>query len=209
MRFPCETIVKNYLTAYRRGLIKQLSRDGWTQQKIAESLNITQAAVSEHMKKDHRKYGDDAFNLIVHGAIDASLPRLERDVAQVTDVMSVVCTACKAARMPSKKFCTMHMNEIPALASEPCKICSKYVDAPLLTQGSEEQEIINALIEGYKKIRHDQKFINIIPEVQSNLVLGFKSETKNGINDYAGFPGRIIKTEGEARVVDSPAFGAS
>nr|MDO8118605.1 thiamine-phosphate synthase family protein [Candidatus Sigynarchaeota archaeon] len=136
-------------------------------------------------------------------------PRLERDVAQVTDVMAVVCTKCKSARMPGEKFCSMHVNEIPVLAFGSCAICSKYVDASSLNQGSEEQEIINALIEGYNKIRHDQKFINLIPEVQSNLVLGFKSETKNGINDYAGFPGRIIKTEGEARVVDSPAFGAS
>ncbi len=201
--------MKNFLTAYRRGLIKRLSDAGWTQQKIAESLNITQAAVSEHMKRDHRKYGDDAFNRIVQQTIDASLPKLERDVVRVSEVMDDVCTACKTARMPGDKFCTMHMAEISSLATESCKICSKYVDPALLKRGSDELEVVKELLDGYETIRYNRKYIDLIPEVQSNLVCGFKNERKNEVHDYAGFPGRIIKTEGEARVIDSPAFGGS
>ena len=77
----------------------------------------------------------------------------------------------------------MHKDEIPELKALECEICSKYIDKEKFSYEGEKNKIIRELIEGFNKIRYNKKFTSLIPQVQSNLVLGFKDPKKNTYKD--------------------------
>ncbi|MHA1371974.1 MAG: thiamine-phosphate synthase family protein, partial [Promethearchaeota archaeon] len=88
-------------------------------------------------------------------------------------------------------------------------ICSKYLDINTFEGERERIEILEKLVKAFDQLRYNTRFVSVIPEVQSNLILGLSNPDLNSPNDYAAFPGRIIKHENEARITASPAFGAS
>jgi len=207
LRFPCETVVKNFLTSYRHSLIKALAATGWTQQKIAESLSLTQAAVSNYLKKDLAIAEEDKND--IEPLVRQSLAAFQKGDPQLNIIMDAVCKSCKIARSRGEKLCELHMAEIPVLRDEKCMLCSKYLDKAMIQASSESREILEELAENFNRIKENKKYASIIPEVQSNLVLGSKDPGKNSIEDYAGFPGRIIHHGTEAKITGYPAFGAS
>lgn len=190
-------------------LIKQLASRGWTQQKIAETLSLTQAAVSNYLKKDI-DVPDDDFLKIVEPLVLQSVAAFHKDTTRLDAIMSAVCRTCKQERGPGGRFCTIHGTEIQELGEERCSICSMYLDKTLLKMDEERILIFDELLEEYNRIRNNKAYIALIPEVQSNLVMGLKNPEKNGIDDYAGFPGRIFKyDETEAKIAGYPSFGVS
>lgn len=207
MRFACETVVKNFLTSYRHTLIHALKKEGWTQQKIADTLNFTQAAVSNYLNKDIDPL-DPNFELI-DGLVENTLESVMQPGMHVSSIMGTICRACKLQRITGKDFCKQHMKEFPVLEKESCAICSKYLDQKLFETEKEKSEIIKELVENFNRIRYNKQFISLIPEVQSNLVLGMKDLADNDQMNYAAFPGRIIKMESEARISGMPRFGVS
>jgi predicted fused transcriptional regulator/phosphomethylpyrimidine kinase/predicted transcriptional regulator len=195
------------LTSYRHALIKALAGLGWTQQKIAETLFLTQAAVSTYLKKDYKPEGldRDAINDLVNQSVSI----LQKDPAGTSSAMDLVCRACKMARSPGASMCTAHVSEIPVLGEQGCTICTKYLNPTIMVMEDERRAIIDELLENFHRIANNKRYVSLIPEVQSNLVLGFVDPERNGLDDYAGFPGRIIKHESEALITGTPAFGAS
>jgi hypothetical protein len=209
MRFACETVVKDFLVAFRHRLIKALVAGGWTQQHIAATLGITQAAVSTYLKKEL-----DAAVLAISPSIDDIVSEVVHvldsgEESMLPSAMDVVCRACKAARMPGQIFCTNHSSAIPALKQASCDICSRYLAADAFPLNDERGRIVEDLLAAFNRLRFNQGFIELIPEVQSNLVLGYTDPSRNSILDYAAFPGRIIKVGQEAVVAGTPSFGAS
>ncbi len=207
MRFPCETVVKNFLTSYRHALIKALAGLGWTQQRIADAMFLTQAAVSTYLKKEYEPEGVDpgAINALVNQSVSI----MQKEPASTSIVMDLVCRNCKMARAPGATFCKAHITEIPELGKEGCNICTKYLNNTVLIAEDERRGIIEELLDNFRRIAINKRYALLIPEVQSNLVLGFKDPGRNDLDDYAGFPGRITKHENEARITGVPAFGAS
>lgn len=55
MRPYCEAVVKHLLPAIRSALAKELLEAGMTQEKIAETLHISQPAVSHYVRKARGK----------------------------------------------------------------------------------------------------------------------------------------------------------
>jgi predicted fused transcriptional regulator/phosphomethylpyrimidine kinase/predicted transcriptional regulator len=206
-RFPCETVVKNFLTSYRHALIKALSGLGWTQQKIAEAMFLTQAAVSNYLKKEYKPEGLDLD--AINDLVNPSVSILQKDPTGPNSVMDIVCRACKMARSPGASLCSAHVSEIPVLGEQGCKICTKYLNPANMVMEDERRAIIDELLENFHRIANNKRYVSLIPEVQSNLVLGLVDPGRNDLDDYAGFPGRIIKHETEARITGVPAFGAS
>jgi len=208
MRFACESVVRTFLTSYRQLLIRQLADRGWTQQRIAESLNLTQAAVSNYLKKQVEIQDEDLR--IIEPLVQQSVAEIEKDTTKLDVIMGAVCRTCKQERGPGGRFCMIHGGEIVALQEGHCAICSMYLDKNLLQMDSERRMIFDELLEAYNRIRNNKSYVALIPEVQSNLVMGLSAPEKNEIDDYAGFPGRIIKfDETEAKISGYPSFGAS
>ncbi|MFX0099193.1 MAG: thiamine-phosphate synthase family protein [Candidatus Hodarchaeota archaeon] len=207
MRFACETVVKSFLTTYRHNLIHSLKKEGWTQQKIADKLSFTQAAVSNYLNK---KIDESATNFyLACDLVDRTLESVKQPEMNLSSIMGEICHTCKLQRVPRKDFCKQHVKDFSILADESCQICSKYLNQDIFEVEDEKSGIIKDLIDNFNRIRFNKKFISLIPEVQSNLVLGMKDPTKNAQVDYAAFPGRIIKVEGEAKISGMPKFGVS
>ncbi len=74
MRFYCEVFARYALPAIRALLAIELSERGFTQEMIAEKLDLTQAAVSQYLR-----------NVRGRGAIDISDERLLADIARLAD----------------------------------------------------------------------------------------------------------------------------
>ncbi|MHA1791399.1 MAG: thiamine-phosphate synthase family protein [Promethearchaeota archaeon] len=207
MRFPCESVVKTFITTYRHRMIKTLKEFGWTQQKIANKLSLTQAGVSNYLNKEEDLDNVKSFN--IDALVEETINLINQPGNHLDVIMEIVCKQCKQYRFPSEILCEMHKDEIPELKALECEICSKYIDKEKFSYEGEKNKIIRELIEGFNKIRYNKKFTSLIPQVQSNLVLGFKDPKKNTYKDYAAFPGRIVKVNDEARVTSVPEFGSS
>ena len=62
MEFPCETIVRDILPSFKAFIVKELyQKYNFTQSKIANVLQITQASVSYYL---HGERGKDVLDLI-------------------------------------------------------------------------------------------------------------------------------------------------
>ncbi|MEX2684790.1 MAG: thiamine-phosphate synthase family protein [Candidatus Sigynarchaeota archaeon] len=195
------------MTSYRHALIKALAGLGWTQQRIASALFLTQAAVSAYLKKE---YNPESFDPdAIHTLVKHSVSIMQKDPASTSGVMDLVCRACKVSRASGANLCRAHVAEIPGLGNEGCNICTKYLNQGILILEDERRAIIEELLDNFRRISNNKRYVSLIPEVQTNLVLGFNDPGRNDIDDYASFPGRIIKHENEARITGAPAFGAS
>ncbi len=195
------------MTSYRHALIKALAGLGWTQQKIAETLFLTQAAVSTYLKKEYKP--EDPDRDVVNDLVNQSVSILHKDPTGTSDAMDLVCRACKVARSPGASMCEAHISEIPVLGEQGCTICTKYLNPAIMVLEDERRAIIDELLENFRRIAKNKRYVSLIPEVQSNLVLGLVDPGRNGLDNYAGFPGRISKYESEARIAGTPVFGGS
>ena len=210
MRFACETVVKSYLTAFRYYFIKNLKEGGKTQQEIANILGLTQAAISNYLKKDEIQGPLDSS--ILNDIASKSIEILETNEGNNLAVMDMVCRFCKQERQESHSFCDIHKNEEKELKENNCLICSKYLNEEEINKNpfiSPSQEILQELQDSIELLQDIPRFPSIIPQVQSNLVLGFENPKKNTIKDDAAFPGRIINMEGNVLAIGKPGFGAS
>lgn len=207
MRFPCETVVQEFLTHFRHDLIHELNEQGWKQKKIALVMHMTQASISKHLKERtfHPIQDDPAYGSLLKRTTSI----IEKPSFDLVAAMDGACRFCKEHRFPGNLFCRMHVEEIPELGTRDCRICSKYLDETLLSQGHEASKILIALVEGFEQVSKIPNLASILPEVQSNIVLGFKDQAKNSINDYAGFPGRLITIDDRVAVAGPPVFGVS
>ncbi|NMC06008.1 MAG: hypothetical protein GYA24_12405 [Candidatus Lokiarchaeota archaeon] len=187
-------------------MIKTLAGLGWTQQKIAETMFLTQAAVSTYLKRENTA---NAADNLIQDLVARSVSIMEKDPRDTMTVMDIVCQACKVARSPGAGLCVEHVSEVPVLGVRGCTICTKYLDKAVLSMESDRRAIVQELLDSFHRMQYNKRYVSIIPEVQSNIVLGFVNPDRNDINDYAGFPGRIIKHEGEARITGAPTFGGS
>ena len=93
--FPCEEIVRKYLPAMRASIAKKLYKKGFTQEKIAEELGLTQAAVSKYLSG---QYGDNVRRVEKEAAVDkASQEIAEKIVAgnwNYKQTNRAICSTC-------------------------------------------------------------------------------------------------------------------
>lgn len=206
MRFACESVVKQFLTTYRHALITTLKEGGKTQQQIADMLCLTQAAVSNYLKRDAEGEGIPGMDRVIEDLAGRSAEMIEE--AGIVPVMDMVCHACKVHRFPDQPLCARHVAEIPSLEAGGCAICSKYLDPSVVAAADERGSILHELIVAARHACALPGFPALVPEVQSNIVLGTATPGKDA-SDYAAFTGRIARVGGIARPAGAPAFGAS
>ncbi|MEM3714454.1 MAG: bifunctional hydroxymethylpyrimidine kinase/phosphomethylpyrimidine kinase [Thermoprotei archaeon] len=74
---------------------------------------------------------------------------------------------------------------------------------------AEKYRIIEQLKNAIMMLENDEKVANLIPEVQTNLVMALPYPYAKSISDVAGIPGRIVRIGNRVKASAPPEFGAS
>ncbi len=193
MKFPCELVVKYFLPAVRYRISKQMS-ESFNQEEIAEKLGVTQSLISLYLSN----------KINVNDEISKRLEDFDvelENLPQTSDIEFIisVCRLCKALRSDDV-ICNLHKEIDQSLLA--CNICSRQEDLEL-----DRIHVLDNLKKAFTILRRTDNMVNLVPEVFINLVMAVPNP--KSIFDVAGFPGRIVKSGNEIKIVEEPKFGAS
>jgi len=123
LRLPCEVAVRSLVPAMRASIAKELAdRYLMKQSQIAESLNITQAAVSYYT----REIRGAAVNIDKVDEVRQATKDIATALASghwsTPDLMLRFCKACSAARATGL-ICQLHKEMEPFITLRDCKLC--------------------------------------------------------------------------------------
>ncbi len=202
VRPPCELVQREFLPALRAHLALNLSERGLAQSQIAESLEITQAAVSKYLNK--KTDASDSLGEIA--ALSDRLASMIVDERTTSDqLVKAICSECMLLRIGSG-ICQLHQEKIYSLKAVNCQICTDLLggsNAEFQTRA----EILSDMQSALQLIERSPCFASLIPQVRANLVAC--DEDAKRVNQVAGVPGRITTIQGRARALLGPQFGAS
>jgi len=202
MRPPCELVQREYLPLLRSVLAKKLNKEGKSQIQIAESMGITQAAVSKYLKQPSEKNPlRDAVNEVATRMASEIISGTSRSDVLVREI----CSTCMGLRIGSE-ICTMHRENITSLAEVDCDICSELLGGTNLYL-STRTETLSDLREALRLLSDSSVFGSLVPQVRANIVAC--DTNAKSVSDVIGVPGRITLVEGRARSLIGPRFGAS
>ena len=197
MRPPCEIMVNQLLPALRALISYHLAEDyGFTQIQIAKVLGITQASVSRGLKQLGRF--ESYFSPGVKKAAKEFAETLAQERQSLDENIKQLCVFCQNQKIGGL-LCRLHRSENPEL--ETCELCIRGVTANLRTN------ILENLLHGMDILRESTTFYQVIPQVQSQLVMSLP-EAAN-LDEVAGFPSRIGVRNSQAHTFTGPEFGAS
>lgn len=183
MRFREEEVVERLLPAIRFLLVGELQKRGWNQTRIAESLDLSQAAISKYLRKQFRP--DPGF---------LSHPEVRKAVGEVARGMAG--GALGALEALDRFEALIHRLEAQgALPASPHP------------EALEEERVLNSLRRGARLLEREPSVVPLLPHVGSNLAMALPGA--RGRAEVAAFPGRITEVRGVARAPGGPEFGAS
>jgi hypothetical protein len=172
------------------------------QQRIAELVGLSQAAVSKYQGG---KVATDAAILR-----DARARAVTREVAD--GLAGATLGAFEAlARMEALiqgwenrgRVCALHEHDMPALRGLGCDLCVLGGESRIL----EEQEVLDNLRLAVRALEQREGFASLLPNVGSNLVMARRNA--QDVLDVAAVPGRMYEVKGAVKVPGQPEFGAS
>lgn len=201
MRPPCEIIVKMYLPRLRRLVAQELiERYKLTQEEAAQTLGLTQAAISKYVSDTKFRENDASFEDIAKN--------LARSIVlsniSAKDVVLELCKSCFALREGSF-ICREHKRILPQIGDE-CTICTEIRTVDSM-QVSERTNVLSNLDRALNLLENSENFSVLMPELRVNLAMGI-SDAKD-VSDIAGIPGRIVLVRGQPKAVERPAFNVS
>ncbi len=201
---PCEMMSKTFLPSIRGMVVHRLRKQGIGQPTIAKLIGVTQAAVSQILRKDESKFVEALIEMglgeeEIHLLVDTLCSELTHNPARATGVLYGFWRGL----LSEGRLCAHHRRLHPQL--EECDICmnpsyEKSMDA-------ERLEVLRQLDICVKKLTTSRNFASLIPEVGVNIV--YCVSNPQTINDVAGVAGRIVAAGNEVKSVGRPAFGAS
>lgn len=123
LRLPCEVAVRSLVPAMRASIAKELAdRYFMKQSEIAESLNITQAVVSDYTREIRGAAVDiDKVDEVRQATKDIAAA-LANGHRSTPDLMLRFCKACSAAR-ETGLICQLHKEMEPSITLRDCKLC--------------------------------------------------------------------------------------
>ncbi len=197
MRPPCEIMANQLLPALRALISQHLSTEfGFTQNQIAKALGVTQASVSRGIKQIDRF--EQYYTPDVRKAARDFAEKLSKGRQPLNGSIEQLCIFCQSQKIGGL-LCRLHRIENPEL--ETCEVCIRGV-AP-----DPRSEILENLLQAMEILRASSTFPNIIPQVQSQLVMSLPDAVT--VDDIAGFPSRISIHKNRAHTFTGPEFGAS
>ncbi|MEM4204759.1 MAG: thiamine-phosphate synthase family protein [Candidatus Methanomethylicaceae archaeon] len=191
-------MVKEFIPTLRALIAKKLYLEGWTQQKIADVLGITQVAVAKYIAAEIKsetwivELSERILSIILKG--------VNRE-----GIIAEVCRACLLARNHGP-ICEIHRKALTQL-SEECAICPEVIKNLCgITEDRIESlrqysAALNTLI---KSVRNAHLWI---PEVRTNLV--FSPTQPSSVSEIIGIPGRISEYKGKIITTSIPLYGGS
>lgn len=203
MKPPCEVAIKELLPLVRALVAKELKARGFSQAKIAETIGVTQPAVSGYLKlKVEREplYSEEIVTLstwLASGLASNALPSSE--------AVKAICTLCTNLKCQGS-VCITHKRKVPSLQAEGCDVCIQLYSKGL-PAADRKQVALSNLRAAVNLIQASKEFGALMPEVLVNVVEA-APEAKS-VRDVAGIPGRIAKVGGAPRAFMQPEFGAS
>ena len=201
MKPPCELVQKDYLFQVRARLARELNSRGCSQTFIADTMHITQPAVSKYLSESTTSHDD----LLVDNLVIDIADMIQSGDADDAKLIKKVCEACMLSRIGGE-ICEKHRKAVPSLKTLECDICSE------LLSGQEEEftgraNLLSSMIKAIHLLERSRTFAKLIPQVRANLVTC--NNAAKSTSDVLAIPGRITTVEGYARALMSPRFGTS
>ena len=197
MRPPCEIMVVQLLPAFRALVSHHLMEDyGFTQNQVAEALGVTQASVSRSRTQLERF--KKHYTPRIRRAAKALSEQLAQGTISLEESIAILCSFCQNEKIGGV-LCQLHREENPDLAT--CQVCGEEVTPKFRIR------VLNSLTRGVRLLYESTEFIQLIPQVQSQLVMSVPEACD--IDDVAGFPSRIGILGSKAHTYTGPEFGAS
>jgi len=201
---PCEMLSKTFLPAIRGVVIHRLRRQGIGQPTIAKLVGVTQAAVSQTLRKEESKFVEALSKMgLEEGEIYLLVDTLCGELVQNPVRATGVLYGFWHGLLSEGRLCAYHRQLYPVL--EECDICMN----PSYEKSLDEERlmVLRTLDMCVKRLTASRSFAALIPEVGVNIV--YCISNPQTINDVAGVAGRIVAAGKEVKSVGRPAFGGS
>jgi len=202
MKFVEEVVVDEFLPTFRSMLAEALRGRGLTQHEVAETLGISQSAVS--------KYAHGEVSRRAEILDDERVRELVEDVAEglatgdMTRVQALVEAEVLIRRLEEGDLLArLHEEAMPELSAHDGYVRIHDPDSDLREREAVRSSVRRAL----RRLTNASGFAGLIPNVGSNLVACLPDAT--AVDDVAGVPGRIFDVKGRATVPGDPEFGVS
>ena len=195
-------MVQEFLPATRQLVARQLSAQGFSQNKISAMLGITQASVSLYMSSGSAKAYSTLNQLgVSHEEADTYAALLAEDSKRnAVDAVSTL-TKIWISLLGRGSACARHRSQYPSLAN--CDVCIKEYG-----QGkSGSSEIVSDVADAVRILESSTSFAEVMPEVSVNVACVAGDATSP--SEVVAVPGRIVKVKGKARAMLPPEPGAS
>lgn len=202
LQFPSEIIVERFIPTTRAMLAAELDARGWTQQRIADQLGVTQAAVSKYISGDaaiEQRFRDD--------------PRMKETVERIAEGFASETIdeyeALGEFLLLIHEFedrgpiCEIHEEEMPALQGLGCDLCVRGFDTDVI----EERKVLTSVRKAARMLADTPGIVEYIPNVGTNIGMALPDAADE--RDVAAIPGRIHAMRGRVNIPSNPEFGAS
>jgi len=202
MHFIEEVVVDEFLPTFRSMLAEALRERGLTQHEVAESLGISQSAVSKYahgeVERNERVLADERVEQLVERIADGLA------TGEMTQVQALVEAEVFVRRLErGDLLAELHEAEMPELAGRSGTFDVHDPDSELRT----EEQVLASVRAGLRVLENTRGIADLVPNVGSNLV-ECTPEARD-IDDVAGVPGRLFDVKDRLAVPGDPEFGAS
>ena len=202
MKFVEEVVVEEFLPTLRSMLAEALRDRGLTQHEVAETLGISQSAVSKYAHGDVSRRAEVLE--------DERVRELVAEVAEglatgdMTRVQALIEAEVLIRRLEEGDvLARLHEAAMPELSTHDGYVRIHDPDSDL----RESEAVRSSLRRALRRLTNASGFAGLIPNVGSNLVACLPDAT--AVDDVAGVPGRIFDVKGQATVPGDPEFGVS
>ncbi|MBB6647522.1 thiamine-phosphate synthase family protein [Halobellus ruber] len=202
MKFVEEVVVEEFLPTFRSMLAEALRKRGLTQHEVAETLGISQSAVS--------KYAHGEVSRRTEILEDERVRELVEEVAEglasgdMSRVQALVEAEVLIRRLEERDvLARLHEEAMPELSAHDGYVRIHDPESDL----RESEAVRSSVRRALRRLTNASGFAGLIPNVGSNLVACLPDAT--AVDDVAGVPGRIFDVKGRATVPGDPEFGVS
>ena len=202
MKFVEEVVVEEFLPTFRSMLAAELRDRGLTQHEVAETLGISQSAVSKYAHGEVSRRPEVLEDERVQAVVEEVAAGLATgDTSRVGALVEaeVLIRQLEEGGLLAR----LHEAAMPELAAHDGYVRIHDPGSDLRAGEAVRSSVRGAL----RRLTNTSGFAGLIPNVGSNLVECLSEATTVG--DVAGVPGRIFDVKGQATVPGDPEFGVS
>jgi predicted fused transcriptional regulator/phosphomethylpyrimidine kinase/predicted transcriptional regulator len=199
---PQEIVTERVLPTLRTELATALLEREWTQRAVAETLGVTQAAVSGYASGegtvDERLTDDPRFGETIERLADGFDAGELDDYEAMTEIIELIRSF--EDRGP---ICAIHEDEMPVLEGLGCDVCVRGADDAVAA----DRETLSNVRRAARTLQASDSIARFVPNVGTNV--GMARPDPVGPADIAAIPGRIHAVRGRIEVPNNPEFGVS